>query len=269
MTIYCSKALKLDRNPLFKSSGVVDDQGFKKPSENRTSSTAYLPPNDAIVQRIAARAAEFQGFTSYNTPDLQLTRYYRGQQYKPHVDWYNQFETIINKGNRITTFFVILESSCTQCGTRFPNLRLDCDGNDSRLNETIDCEDVEGITVRPVPGSATFWRNLGADGIGDGRTLHAGLPPEDGVKIGLNIWTSVKTDIFGRIHPGEWTSNMDTLPVDVGIITYELQLGIMILHISLLTTSIYVSSIFAASTADITTILPIICSQHCFNPYQL
>jgi hypothetical protein len=62
---------------------------------------------------------------------------------------------------------------------------------------------------------------------------------------------------------------MDTLPVDVGIITYELQLGIMILHISLLTTSIYVSSIFAASTADITTILPIICSQHCFNPYQL
>lgn len=82
-------------------------------------------------------------------------------------------------------------------------MRLDCNGNDSALNETIDCEDMDGITVRPIRGSATFWRNLHADGTGDSRTLHSGLPPEDGVKIGLNIWSSVKTDIFGRIHLGE------------------------------------------------------------------
>ncbi|RDW87930.1 prolyl 4-hydroxylase alpha [Coleophoma crateriformis] len=188
-------------DPLFKPSGIVDKQGFKKQSENRTSSTAYLPADDPVVQRIAARAAEFQGLRSYNRADLQLTRYHRGQQYKPHVDWYDQFESIINNGNRITTFFVILEASCTQCGTRFPNLRLDCDGKDPGLNETIDCGDVEGLTVRPIPGAATFWRNLHADGLGDRRTLHAGLPPEDGVKIGLNIWTSVKTDIFGRMQP--------------------------------------------------------------------
>lgn len=197
--LYLSAALNFNRNPFFKPSGIVDSQGVRKQSANRTSSTAYLPADDVVVQRIAARSAEFQGFRSYNKADLQLTRYYRGQQFKPHFDWYDQSETTTNNGNRITTFFVILEASCSECGTRFPNLHLNCEAKDSALNDIIDCGDTEGLTVRPIPGSATFWRNLHFDGAGDDRTLHAGLPPENGVKIGLNIWTNVETNIFGRI----------------------------------------------------------------------
>lgn len=197
---YSCIVLRFDRDPLFKPSGTVNSQGIKKQSTNRTSSTAYLPNSDAVVQRIAARASEFQGFKSYKGTDLQLTRYYRGQQFKPHFDWFlERSETTMRHGNRMTTFFVILEASCTQCGTRFPKIHLDCAGKDARLNETIDCGDLEGLTVRAVPGSATFWRNLHFNGTGDNRTLHAGLPPEDGVKIGLNIWTSVKTDEFGLL----------------------------------------------------------------------
>lgn len=45
-----------------------------------------------------------------------------------------------------------------------------------------------GIAFRPVPGNALFWVNLLANGTGDTRTLHAGLPVEGGVKYGMNIW---------------------------------------------------------------------------------
>jgi prolyl 4-hydroxylase len=47
------------------------------------------------------------------------------------------------------------------------------------------------LTFRAIEGSAVFWKNLDEKGRGDRRTLHAGLPVQNGTKIGLNIWTVV------------------------------------------------------------------------------
>jgi len=170
-----------------------DELGVSFTSEDRTSSTAYLPDNDNIARRLARRAVEFQGFTRDVSVELQTTRYYCGQEYKSHFDWYDQVGKT-TYGKRISTFFVILESNCTQCGTHFPDLHFDCGEMSSKFNEVVDCGNVEGTIVRPIPRSAIFWRNRHLNGTGNDRTLHAGLPPEGGIKIGLNIWTNGKMD---------------------------------------------------------------------------
>ncbi|KAI0125830.1 hypothetical protein BJ170DRAFT_695817 [Xylariales sp. AK1849] len=65
--------------PLFERSEVMDPDGTGELSEYRTSSTAYLPDGDPIVERIIARAAEFQGYTRQEDNEgLQMTRYRAG-----------------------------------------------------------------------------------------------------------------------------------------------------------------------------------------------
>ncbi|EDU48214.1 prolyl 4-hydroxylase alpha [Pyrenophora tritici-repentis] len=159
-------------------------------SDYRTSDTAVLSNDDPIVQRILSRASSLQGFTPLeNHERLQLTRYKLGQQYKDHWDHFQDEDIPENETQRITTIFAVLEATCDECGTRFSQISVDWSREDQRWCRVIDCNDKTGITVRPIPGNALFWKNLNATGGGDYRTLHAGLPPLHGTKTGLNIWT--------------------------------------------------------------------------------
>lgn len=45
-----------------------------------------------------------------------------------------------------------------------------------------------GLAFRPTNGNALFWMNLHADGAGDKRTMHAGLPVGEGLKTAMDIW---------------------------------------------------------------------------------
>lgn len=112
-----------------------------------------------------------------------------GQQYKPHWDHFQDVPIPRNMSQRESTIFAVLEASCHECGTRFPNLAFDWSKEDQRWCQYVDCNDKTGLTIRPVPGNALFWKNLNTTGGGDYRTLHAGLPPLNGTKTGLNIWT--------------------------------------------------------------------------------
>ncbi|KAH9873397.1 hypothetical protein J1614_005795, partial [Plenodomus biglobosus] len=159
-------------------------------SDQRTSSTAILYDPDPIVERIISRASSFQGYTSLEDHEsLQMTRYSAGQEYKPHWDHHQNEPVLQNETQRITTFFAILEATCETCGTRFPDLSIDWSKEDPKWCQYVNCSDHEGITIRPIPGNALFWKNLDNSGAGDIRTIHAGLPPITGVKTGLNIWT--------------------------------------------------------------------------------
>ena len=175
--------MQKQRAPMFKRSLIDDAEGQPHRSNNRTSSTAILPVNDAVIQCIAKRASEFQGFVPLYNIDLQATRYTEGEEYKPHWDWggHNRY--------RDTTFFGIIDVSCETCGTNFPALGVNWAHEDQRWCQFVDCDNMQSLTVRPVAGSALFWRNLHSNGTGDIRTLHAGLPARGGVKIGLNVWT--------------------------------------------------------------------------------
>jgi prolyl 4-hydroxylase len=164
----------------------VANDGTTSYSTGRTSSTAYLPP-DEVVNNIRNRAAEFQGFSAVaDIEPLQATRYAKEQECETHYDWGDP--TLMNNTNRITSFFAILEANCSDCGTKFPHLKYDWEHEDERLCNYVECG-TNSLVVKPIEGSAIFWRNLHENGEGNEKTAHAGLPLSSGTKIGLNIWT--------------------------------------------------------------------------------
>ena len=183
------------RQDKFQSLKGVVSNGSKVLSPHRTSSTAFLPSTDSVARCVLARAAEYQGFADEDTmEDLQVTQYTLGQHYAPHFDWHRDPKAMNRTTNRQTTFFAILDASCTSCGTRFPRLTYDWSQEDPRWCRIMDCQDHEGLTVLPIPGSATFWVNLLPDNSGDEGTLHAGLPVHHGSKTALNIWRRREVD---------------------------------------------------------------------------
>ncbi|KAH8896361.1 hypothetical protein GQ53DRAFT_819468 [Thozetella sp. PMI_491] len=177
------KQLALPR--LQKSTVVLDGEKIER--SRRTSSTAFLPREDAVIQRIAKRAIEFQGYMEHRRVDIQVTSYQEGQEYRPHFDWIPEGEVDFN---RFSTIFAILEASCDDCGTQFPEIDVDWTKRDKEWCEYLDCSQ-NVLTTKNINGSALFWRNLDDDLRGRLDTMHSGLPAKGGFKIGLNIWTEV------------------------------------------------------------------------------
>ncbi|EQB59523.1 hypothetical protein CGLO_00065 [Colletotrichum gloeosporioides Cg-14] len=174
--------------PLYERSSITGDNDTELISEVRTSTTAVLPDDDPVVQRIIARASELQGYTSLEKHEpLQLTRYSTGQQFRPHHDITLEPDRPLR---RLTTLFAILEATCNDCGTTFPELSVNWTAEDQRWCEFADCRNSSSLTIRAVPGNAVFWKNYNNSYDVDPKTLHAGLPPERGVKTGLNLWTN-------------------------------------------------------------------------------
>ncbi|KAJ5243364.1 uncharacterized protein N7469_001691 [Penicillium citrinum] len=167
---------------------VLDSNGAKVLDQDRTSRSAFIPLNDPVSQCIRERASEIQGLVNQRqVENLQITAYKQGEKYSAHYDWFDG--RVHPSANRASTFFVTLEADCDNCGTRFPRIQIDQKLRNSYWCDFIDCRDLEGLTVHAVPGSAVFWRNLNASGMGDEMTLHEGLPLAAGTKTGLNIWT--------------------------------------------------------------------------------
>lgn len=159
----------------------------------------------------------------YGLEKIQLVKYLPSQYYHHHMDW---FDTLIHddlpgKGeagrgrgryyNRVASFFIYLEDKCTGGGTEFPDLQWNMQNLDAsgvrgttefwqeRIDFPSQQEQAEemgpsGISFKPRKGSGVFWVNLLPIGYGDERVKHAGLPVEQGQKVGMNIW--VKRD-FG------------------------------------------------------------------------
>lgn len=87
----------------------------------------------------------------------------------------------------LSTFFAILQSTCTDCGTEFPFLntteRVSLSPEWCRV---IDCSK-KVLTTLNKPGSALFWVNLDGNGRGREDMLHAGLPAQGGEKVGSTL----------------------------------------------------------------------------------
>jgi prolyl 4-hydroxylase len=170
-------------NPLFQRSLIKD--GTVSPA--RTSESCFLPGNDTTVARIRKRAENVMGGLAYDGFEaIQLVRYHPGQKVNLHYDWAqkSKIDRQGRKYNRLASFFVYLKDECTGGETWFPNVTVA-----QGVAEVEQGRDVEtGISVRPSAGDGLFWVNLKGDGDGDRRTLHAGFPVTEGVKVGMNIW---------------------------------------------------------------------------------
>lgn len=194
--------------PLFKPS-TVTKYGRNVGTPDRTSSSAGLPLRDPTVQCVLARARDFMGTMMRGEDEMgppQLVRYTAGQQFRIHHDWYDTPQRAYDGSrrtfNRVASFFAILEDDCTDGETYFPYVgggpplhgghRRSVEHSQSwSLKESgpiwREPED-GGVAFRPVKGNALFWVNLHANGTGDERTLHSGLPVRDGMKTAMNIW---------------------------------------------------------------------------------
>lgn len=183
------------RQDTFSHSGVQGAAGGKAYNSFRTSQSTNVP-RDAVVRCIEERALLFQGFDIPRThlEPLQLVKYGAGQHYHFHTDWYPDPAHAVAEmgGNRLSSIFayVHVANDTTGGGTNFPLVDAPRDDRWCRM-KYVDCDEPweNGVTFRPIEGNAVFWQNLHPNGVGDDRTLHAGLPVTSGGKIGMNIWT--------------------------------------------------------------------------------
>ena len=189
--------------PGFAPSEVVK-HGQKQTTSERTSSSAGLPRDDPAVRCVLDRARAFMGTMLRDGWDEmgppQLVRYGPGQRFDAHHDWYDAprraTDTSGRRWNRVASFFAVLDADCTGGETHFPYIGavaaqsprrepawvgswVDARG-DEDLRPLWRAHEDGGLAFRPVAGNAIFWVNLHANGTGDARTVHAGLPLGEG-----------------------------------------------------------------------------------------
>ncbi|EGS18936.1 uncharacterized protein CTHT_0055490 [Thermochaetoides thermophila DSM 1495] len=198
--------------PRFKPSQVAK-YGVLMNTNDRTSSSAGLPRDDQAVMCVMRRARNFlgtmirDGWDDMGAP--QLVRYREGEKFNHHHDWFENpqmaYDGTSRKWNRVASFFAILQDNCTGGETYFPYAKpIALPGpwgakmwHGEVRRQKNKTEEVKplwrehedgGLAFRPVAGNAIFWINLHANGTGDTRTLHAGLPLDSGLKTAMNIW---------------------------------------------------------------------------------
>ncbi|KAK8094335.1 hypothetical protein PG997_001020 [Apiospora hydei] len=177
--------------PAFAPSHVYK-HGRRMGTPDRTSQSAGLPRDDPAVRCVLARAQSLLGPALFNAArdDIgppQLVRY-EGEGQRFNMDAWR------GRGwNRVASFFAILEDECEGGETWFPHIEPPTvrsspasEGEDEKAIWRV--HEDGGVAFRPVAGNALFWVNLHANGTGDRRTLHAGLPVDDGLKTAMNIW---------------------------------------------------------------------------------
>lgn len=101
-----------------------------------------------------------------NTEIVQLTRYGVGQEYKKHVDYFNNPNTHAMDNDRCATVIFYLNDDFDGGETHFPHL---------------------DITIKPKKGLALFFA-YNYDFRVNHQTTHAGLPVIAGVKTIATIW---------------------------------------------------------------------------------
>lgn len=139
-------------------------------NEGRTSYSAMFANNqDPITQNIAQRAADMVGYPVSHVEGLQVVRYQKGQEFKPHYDYLPEHMKKNRGSQRIFTFFIYLNDVADNMGgkTCFPELKLE---------------------VKPQKLAALFWPDVDKTGKEDPRTLHGGMPVQEGEKWAINLW---------------------------------------------------------------------------------
>jgi len=164
----------------------------------RVSKSAMVPLDDPVSQCVLGRMESLMGNLQHEkTEPLQIVKYDPGGEFRLHFDWFPKYGNV-QKGamqyddtkrpiNRLSSIFVYLGDDCIGGETYFPNVpgvSAEADGEKFSRTDTG-----MGLLVRPKKGNAVFWMNMRPNGTGDERVLHAGLPVQSGVKLGMNLFT--------------------------------------------------------------------------------
>jgi prolyl 4-hydroxylase len=159
---------RLERSPV-----VADNDGNTQVHAHRTSRGAMLQRAESpLVARIEARLEALTGWPAERGEGLQVLRYEKGNEYRPHFDWFDTSlpgprKHLERGGQRLATIIMYLSDVEQGGGTSFPKA---------------------GLQVQPKKGSAVFFLNTNEYGEPDQLSLHAGEPVERGVKVVATKW---------------------------------------------------------------------------------
>lgn len=158
--------------PRLARSRTVDTRtGGEELNHDRTShGMFYTRGETAIVRRVEARIARLLNWPVQNGEGLQVLRYRRGAEYKPHYDYFDPNEPGTAKilqrgGQRVGSLIMYLQEPEEGGATVFPDI---------------------GLKVRPQRGSAVFFSYPRAHPVS--LTLHGGEPVSAGEKWIATKW---------------------------------------------------------------------------------
>ena len=172
----CDQLVQIGKDVKFTRSPVVTSRG-NATNKSRTSKTAFLKQGqNKLVKKIEDMASKLTNLPRENVEGLQIVRYFPGEFYKPHYDYFTPEgkHELLKGGQRIFTIFLYLSDVNDGGHTNFPNL---------------------GKKVQSKKGDAAFWRNCDNNGVPNKLALHEGTPPKNGItKYGCNVW--IRQDKF-------------------------------------------------------------------------
>jgi prolyl 4-hydroxylase len=172
--------------PLVQPSQIVDARtGEVRADPMRNSWHVTLSPrqHDHVLEALERCISGVSGIPQLNGEFLQILRYRVGEEFRPHVDYFNESgagaqQSLADGGQRAQTVLMYLNDDYGGGGTSFPALRL-------------------GVKGRR--GDLLHFHNLGADGRGHKDSLHAGMPVTAAEKWLLSQW------IRSEVHPARRT----------------------------------------------------------------
>jgi prolyl 4-hydroxylase len=161
--------------PLVRRSEIVDARtGEVRADPMRTSSHVTFSPrqHDHVLEAIEQCISRISGLPALNGEFVQILRYRIGEEFKPHVDYFNEtgdaaYRSLADGGQRAQTVLMYLNEGYAGGSTAFPKLQL---------------------TIQGRRGDMLHFHNLAADGLGHRDSLHAGMPVTDGEKWLLSKW---------------------------------------------------------------------------------
>jgi len=138
----------------------------------RTSYSGNFDPGDPLVKAISRRIDDLLGINGVCGETIQGQRYFPGQEFKPHNDWFYTSEDYWQTerkrgGQRSWTAMAFLNPVDRGGETHFVQV---------------------GAKIEPKPGVLLVWNNALPDGTPNENTLHAGTPVIEGVKYVLTKW---------------------------------------------------------------------------------
>jgi len=138
----------------------------------RTSYSGDLDAYDPLIKAVSRRIDDLMGINGICGEPIQGHRYFPGQEFKPHNDWFYTSENYW-KGER--------KRGGQRSWTAMAFLNKVEAGGETHFVEV-------GAKIEPKPGVLLVWNNALPDGSPNENTLHAGTPVVAGVKYVLTKW---------------------------------------------------------------------------------
>lgn len=163
--------MELARPRLSRSLTVDTKTGGEELNASRTSQGMFFERlESALVQRIESRIAKLLHWPARNGEGLQVLRYGKDAEYRPHHDYFDPAEPGTQKilkrgGQRVGTLIIYLNDPEKGGATVFPEL---------------------GLRVKPKRGQAVFFSYN--EPLPSTRTLHGGEPVLVGEKWIATKW---------------------------------------------------------------------------------